>query len=168
MVNRLLCQWNFPGKNTGVGCHFLLQGIFSTQGSNPHLLHWQADTLSLSLMALLMEMHNTTHEIVLPPPCPTPEVLSLNLIKPPLITNSRDTQRTEEHTDITGMQSAKSRLGKWTWNHYIKKKKSGREDTLTKGNSWNKKYLKDILNQSHVDFIWILTKTNYNKLLLLH
>ena len=112
MVNRLLCQWNFPGKNTGVGCHFLLQGIFSTQGSNPHLLHWQADTLSLSLMALLMEMHNTTHEIVLPPPCPTPEVLSLNLIKPPLITNSRDTQRTEEHTDITGMQSAKSRLGK--------------------------------------------------------
>ena len=25
---RLLCQWDFPGKNTGVGCHFLLQGIF--------------------------------------------------------------------------------------------------------------------------------------------
>ena len=32
---------DFPGKNTGVGCHFLLQGIFSTQGSNPYLLHWQ-------------------------------------------------------------------------------------------------------------------------------
>ena len=30
--------WNFPGKNTGVGCHFQLQGIFLTQGSNPHLL----------------------------------------------------------------------------------------------------------------------------------
>ena len=29
----------FSGKNTGVGCHFLLQGIFSTQGSNPGLLH---------------------------------------------------------------------------------------------------------------------------------
>ena len=28
-----------PGKNTGVGCHALLQGIFPTQGSNPHLLH---------------------------------------------------------------------------------------------------------------------------------
>ena len=26
------CPWNFPGKNTGVGCHFLLQGIFPTQG----------------------------------------------------------------------------------------------------------------------------------------
>ena len=31
---RLLCLWNSPGKNTGVGCHFLLQGIFPTQGLN--------------------------------------------------------------------------------------------------------------------------------------
>ena len=31
---RLLCPWDFPGKNTGVGCHFLLQGIFPTQGSS--------------------------------------------------------------------------------------------------------------------------------------
>ena len=29
-----LCSWNFPGKNTGVGCHFLLQGLFPTQGLN--------------------------------------------------------------------------------------------------------------------------------------
>ena len=36
-ATRLLCPWNSPGKNTGVGCHFLLQGIFSTQGSNPCL-----------------------------------------------------------------------------------------------------------------------------------
>ena len=35
---RLLCPWNFAGKDTGVGCHFLLQGIFPTQGSNPCLL----------------------------------------------------------------------------------------------------------------------------------
>ena len=34
----LICSWNFPGKNTGVGCHFLLQGTFPTQGSNPSLL----------------------------------------------------------------------------------------------------------------------------------
>ena len=33
-----LCPWDFPGKNTGVGCHFLLQGIFLTQGSDPPLL----------------------------------------------------------------------------------------------------------------------------------
>ena len=40
---RLFCAWNCPGKNTGVGCHFLLQGILSTLGSNlclSHLLHW--------------------------------------------------------------------------------------------------------------------------------
>ena len=36
---------NSPGKNTGVGRHFLLQGIFLMQGSNLHLLHWQADSL---------------------------------------------------------------------------------------------------------------------------
>ena len=40
--------WNFSGKKTGVGCHFLLQRIFSTQGLNPRLLsllHWQAGFL---------------------------------------------------------------------------------------------------------------------------
>ena len=36
---RLLCPWNFPGKNTGVGGHSLLQGILSTQGLNLGLLH---------------------------------------------------------------------------------------------------------------------------------
>ena len=36
---KLLCPWNFPGKNTRVGCHFFLQGIFPTQESNPGLLH---------------------------------------------------------------------------------------------------------------------------------
>ena len=37
---RLLCPWNSPGKNIGVGCHSLLpQGIFPTQGLNPGLLH---------------------------------------------------------------------------------------------------------------------------------
>ena len=40
---RLFCSWDFPGKYTEVGCHFLLQEIFPTQGSNPqplHLLIW--------------------------------------------------------------------------------------------------------------------------------
>ena len=36
---RLLCPWNSQGKNTGVGSHFFLQGIFRTLGSNPCLLH---------------------------------------------------------------------------------------------------------------------------------
>ena len=37
---RLLCPWNFLGKNTGLCCHFLLQGIFLTQRSNPCLLYF--------------------------------------------------------------------------------------------------------------------------------
>ena len=36
---RLLCPWDSPGKNTGVGCHSLLQEIFPTQGLNPSLPH---------------------------------------------------------------------------------------------------------------------------------
>ena len=47
-----LCPWDCPGKNTGVGCHFLLQGIFLSQGQNSHL-HvlspaLQVDSLPLS------------------------------------------------------------------------------------------------------------------------
>ena len=36
---RFLCSWNSRGRNTGVGCHSLIQGIFLTQGSNPGLPH---------------------------------------------------------------------------------------------------------------------------------
>ena len=42
-----LCSRDFPGKSTGVSCHFLLQGIFLTQGSAP-VLHWQVDSLPQS------------------------------------------------------------------------------------------------------------------------
>ena len=54
---RLLCPWDSPGKKTGVGCPALLQGIFPTQGSNPHLLrllHWQAGSLPLRHLGSLM------------------------------------------------------------------------------------------------------------------
>ena len=47
---RFLCRQNSPGKNTGMDCHALLQGIFPTKGLNPgllHLLHWQAGSLPL-------------------------------------------------------------------------------------------------------------------------
>ena len=36
--SKILCLWDFLGKNSGVGCHFLLQGIFLNQGSNLHFL----------------------------------------------------------------------------------------------------------------------------------
>ena len=53
---RLLCPWDFPGKNIGVGCHFFLQGVFLTQGSNSCLLHWQADSLSFELSVRICDL----------------------------------------------------------------------------------------------------------------
>ena len=44
----LLHPWNFPGKSTGVGCHFLFLGIFLTQGLNPGLLHCRQTLYCLS------------------------------------------------------------------------------------------------------------------------
>ena len=41
----LLCPWDFPGKSTGVGCHFLLWRIFPTKGLNPGLPHCKQDAL---------------------------------------------------------------------------------------------------------------------------
>ena len=45
---RLLCPWDFPGKSTGVGCHFLLQEIFPSQGLNPGPLHCKQTLYHLS------------------------------------------------------------------------------------------------------------------------
>ena len=44
----LFRPWDFPDKNTGVGCHFLLQGNFPTQGSNPGLPHYRQTLYHLS------------------------------------------------------------------------------------------------------------------------
>ena len=51
IAHQTLCSWNFLGKNTGVVCCALLQGIFPIQWSNPHLLGlllWQAGSLPLA------------------------------------------------------------------------------------------------------------------------
>ena len=42
------CLWDFPGKNTRVGCHFLFQGIFLTQGSSLGLLQYRHILYSLN------------------------------------------------------------------------------------------------------------------------
>ena len=60
---RLLCPWDSPGKNTGVGCHDLLQAFFPTQGSNPCLsclLYRQAYSIALChLTSVPMSLHKT-------------------------------------------------------------------------------------------------------------
>ena len=51
IAHQALLPWDSLGKNTGVDCHGLLQGIFPTQGLNPHLfclLHWQVGSLGLA------------------------------------------------------------------------------------------------------------------------
>ena len=47
-LTRLLCPWDFPDQDTGVGCHFLLQGIFPTHELNPGLLHCRPILFQLS------------------------------------------------------------------------------------------------------------------------
>ena len=46
---RLLCQQDLPGKNTGLGCRFLLQGIFPTEQLKPRILHWPFWTVVLQM-----------------------------------------------------------------------------------------------------------------------
>ena len=45
---RLLCPWDSPGKNTGVGCHLLLKGIFPTQGLHLGILQCRQILYQLS------------------------------------------------------------------------------------------------------------------------
>ena len=67
-IVRLLCPWNFPGKNTGVGCRKSPpqegQGIFLILGLNPSLLHWPVDSWLLShLQALLLHIFIFGHMV---------------------------------------------------------------------------------------------------------
>ena len=59
---RLLCPRSSLGKNTGVGCHSLLQGIYSTQGSNLDLLHCGQ---------ILYHLSHQSHEYTFPLACPS-------------------------------------------------------------------------------------------------
>ena len=48
IAHQAACPWDLPGQSTGMGCHFLIQGIFLTQDRNLHLVPCQADSLLLS------------------------------------------------------------------------------------------------------------------------
>ena len=70
---RVLCPWDFPGKDTGVICHFLLQGIFPTQGSSPGLLQCRQSLYWLSYQGshnkcktiwILLIIHHGTRVLV--------------------------------------------------------------------------------------------------------
>ena len=85
---RLFCPWDFSGKYIGAGCHFLLQGSFPTQGSNPcllRLLNWQADSLPLASLQLgtdLCPVGCLAASLASPPfRCPSPCCDSRNVSK---------------------------------------------------------------------------------------
>ena len=64
LLARLLCSWEFPGKNTGVGCYFLLQGIFQTQELNPGLLYGRQILYQLSCLAPNFSLEILTEIII--------------------------------------------------------------------------------------------------------
>ena len=61
--SRFLHPWDFPGKNTGVGCYFLLQGIFLTQGLNPGLPHCRQTLYPLSHQGSLTTVYKIRKSI---------------------------------------------------------------------------------------------------------
>ena len=61
---RLLCPWNFSGKNPRVGCYFLLSGIFPIERLSLCLQHWQVDSLPLSHLGNSMPTDQQTNNRV--------------------------------------------------------------------------------------------------------
>ena len=55
------CLWDFPGKDTGVGCHFLVQESFLTQGQNPGLLHCRQILYRLSYEGSVRRVYFCRH-----------------------------------------------------------------------------------------------------------
>ena len=61
-AGRLLCPWDSPGKNTGMGCHFLFQDIFPNPGIKPTPPALQADYVPLSHLGSLFFFFFQTHK----------------------------------------------------------------------------------------------------------
>ena len=97
-TTRLPCPWNFPGRNTGVDCHFLLQGIFPTQGSN-----LQADSLPLLLLLLScfsrVRLCNPTDGSL--PRSPTPGILQARILEWIAISSSRASSPPRDRTHFS-------------------------------------------------------------------
>ena len=107
--------WNFPSKNTGKGCHFLLQGIFPTPGIEPMSLvspALQVDSLLLGHWFYILHTHTQTHKIgdfntpeFLPSPSPFPA------------THTQTHTHTYTHSVSLGLQKATAQ----TWQIFPKK-----------------------------------------------
>ena len=103
---RLFCPWDFSGKNTGVGCHFLLQGSFPTQGSKPSFLHCRLSP-SLQADSLLTE----------------PPVMNVKCLA--LFRNFMKHYRSEWVKEWTSKLAVLYRNCHWAFSHNITNKKDG-------------------------------------------
>ena len=88
------CLWDFPDKNTGVGCHFFLQEIFPTQGLNPGLPHCRQTLYHLSHQGSPTSQIFCTSNVsalscppALPCTCSHP-ILVVQQIEPPALASS--------------------------------------------------------------------------------
>ena len=97
--------WSFSGKNTGVGCHFLLQGIFPTQGSNPGLHHCRQTLYPLLLLLLLSRFSRVQL-------CTTPQTAAHQA--PPSLGFSR-----QEHWSGLPFPSPVHESEKWKWSRSV-------------------------------------------------
>ena len=114
---KILCSWDSPVKNTGVACHFLLQGIFSTPGSNSYLLHWQADSLLSHQGGLEIYLPNVKMlwEVISESRFSFEKVIFLCLLK----------QRSKY------MEIVKSERRRMASTHFLKEKLTSRRSSLT-------------------------------------
>ena len=90
--------WNSPGQNTGVGSLSLHQGIFPTQGSNPCLLPWQADSLPLSHQGSLEGRFLSTR-----PPGKSPHSFLYQAFRVILLERKRKSLGRVQHFAIPGL-----------------------------------------------------------------
>ena len=113
VVHQLLCLWGFSSKNTEVGYHFLLQGFFPTQGSNPslphcrqilyHLSHQRNSKVAQSYLTLCNLRDYTVHRIL--------QARILEWIAFPFF---RGSSQPRERTQVLHTQIVQSSVWKWT------------------------------------------------------
>ena len=112
------------GFSNGISCHFFLQGIFLTKGSNScplNLLYWQADSLPLLLLLLLSRFSHVRL-------CATPETAAHQA--PPSLGFSR-----QEHWSGLPLPSPMHESEKWKWSHSVVSNSSRPHDRSPPGSS---------------------------------
>ena len=160
---RLLCSWHFPGKKTGVGCHFLLQGIFLIQGLIPSLLYCRWILYWPSHQGSLSRVHNPgqsqdTESSSLPHPSDTPGM------EAPAV--GPEEWNSGLFFRVSTQGTGSSTLSCWSWNWKKKKKKlkmalilpPGKVETKVR---WEKSRLQPALSPE-VSPAWNLTTNSFS------